>query len=527
MNSLIKLPEDLQLLIIEYLPPSDYSSLQLVNQELYQLFQRKPSLWAKQLFSCIIQSPNKSLNLFKFEIGEKKMYIPKQIEFNQFIEAKELWKCGAINKNRFLKFLIDLSQDSSSAMTFVDRIIKILVDPSLPEPVLKKDIYFFPTQSKFQNFLTELFYEIVPALKNDSDQMYLSSLCKKIKDLNQKSDALIYLRWYNSSENQLNNDVLSNFLIDFSELIKSHCNAIQGYISHIEDEKIQMKEYNRCWKEYTYSVIEIDNLLKPLSTLVNDIYSEQYPNHPQFPQFSFWRLMVKLWYQQVYSRLADKLKASYKKLFLSALIEKLNQSDLLPAKLYEINMELENFDNSSRFDEEDQYLIEKDIKIVRKHLIALEDLSLNEFTVFYHDCELNDEESPKSQIVKFIAEELKEFAIALYKVVSDDNNNFKIAFNNIQDTFSALLDERSIYEIMVSIYNSFQETINKSGKIKSQMNDAINKLGYNLKKQENLFHDVSCQRENQGYYKIEQGFQAFFNIHNKIQPDNLTIFGNA
>jgi hypothetical protein len=84
------------------------------------------------------------------------------------------------------------------------------------------------------------------------------------------------------------------------ETITFHCKLTNELINEIENEMEFLQEYNKRWNAYVASMIKIDEMLSPLSRVVNKVYKRLYPEYPCFPQFSFLRLFVITWKREVY-----------------------------------------------------------------------------------------------------------------------------------------------------------------------------------------------------------------------------------
>lgn len=56
-----------------------------------------------------------------------------------------------------------------------------------------------------------------------------------------------------------------------------------------------LNEYCIYWNAYTTSIQEMSQSLVLLEDILNELWGEMFPDYPQFPRFSFWRVMVKVW----------------------------------------------------------------------------------------------------------------------------------------------------------------------------------------------------------------------------------------
>jgi hypothetical protein len=56
---------------------------------------------------------------------------------------------------------------------------------------------------------------------------------------------------------------------------------------------------NAKWNKFRESLSQITEEFAWLEKIVNDLFSKIFPTHPVYPQWSVWRLMVKIWVREV------------------------------------------------------------------------------------------------------------------------------------------------------------------------------------------------------------------------------------
>jgi hypothetical protein len=159
-------------------------------------------------------------------------------------------------------------------------------------------------------------------------------------------------------------------------------------------------------------MIELENVFKTFTELINKTYENVCQGYPCFPKFSIWRLMTKLWIREVYekSNLSFNLNESFLRILynhrdknikesLNANFSNLNlehNNEELPKCLY-VNLKTKYKKNSTLlYQNADQLAnsaptcfdsfedIEK--KILSSFMQSVLDLSLNEVSIHYLDC---------------------------------------------------------------------------------------------------------------------------------------------
>ena len=93
---------------------------------------------------------------------------------------------------------------------------------------------------------------------------------------------------------------LNSLLLLIHEAVTFHCKMTNEIIIEIEDDAQFLEEYDKRWNAYVASMIKLDDLLTPLSRVVNKVYKRTYPNYPSYPHFSFLRFFIFIWKREVY-----------------------------------------------------------------------------------------------------------------------------------------------------------------------------------------------------------------------------------
>jgi len=289
------------------------------------------------------------------------------------------------------------------------------MNPSLPAPNLKRDIHFFPTETEFQNFLTEKFFNIKSNNLFDCEVKVTEKVCKFICNASSTENAILPLaRWYQkeafnaieSAEKSIEVSALETLLSHLNNMFNNYCQFVLYYLNSLNDDKVILKQYYKCWEDFVIALIDTDRILAPVAQIVNDTYQEAHPDHPQFPSFSIWRMMAKAWYSIVYKNMAEKLGQAVKETIETLMKNAINKTQISSYSKYMVKknevLEVEVTEDDQEFEEEQA----KSLKLIKKFRRSIEDLSFNEYTVFYNDCDLPNQESPKFEMTNAVIDQI-------------------------------------------------------------------------------------------------------------------------
>ena len=108
---------------------------------------------------------------------------------------------------------------------------------------------------------------------------------------------------------------LNSIMTLIYESVTFHCKLTNEIINEIQDEMLFLQEYDKYWNAYVASMIKIDEILTPLSRIINKVYKRLYPEYPCFPQFSFLRLFVIIWKKEVFQFCKESIEDDIVRIF--------------------------------------------------------------------------------------------------------------------------------------------------------------------------------------------------------------------
>ncbi|CAD8081687.1 unnamed protein product [Paramecium sonneborni] len=161
-----------------------------------------------------------------------------------------------------------------------------------------------------------------------------------------------------------------------------------------------LSEYTMYWEAYSNSIVELNGTIYPLENIVNELHQKLFPNYPQYPKFSFWRIMCQLWIKQIirneqFQQLLLEcfiriMQTERQANFLKEFDQGVNQNQNF-APSFEITYEIyDNFLLKQKNSIKDQFQIESTHKfytevldLLRNFNKSIQDISINEVSVHW------------------------------------------------------------------------------------------------------------------------------------------------
>ena len=463
------LPYDVKALIFDYLALLDLSNLSMVCKDFNSVLQNHSSIWARHLFRSFLRKRRKTSPFSDEDIFPNFLTVDQRdVNFEEMREAKKLIIDHYYIRKRWKTF-VQSFYNPIDAQNFVKEIFTVLEKPSLPSPCVKKDVHYFLTNSIFQNFLTEIHFDIQgKAFFQERKQTIAAEIAQEIDisffQKHHDCGEIHNMRWYlnqhslkasspNSFHSLSSKSVISfqskkisksflvkqrrhilgkknkkgfpqgkkhpfhvkgntqsrsylqGFFVNLQDLIENYCEMVFAYLRVLQDSNLLLSEYTRLWNKFVLLTIDFNSSFAPFANLLNQFYDETYDELPNFPEFSVWRFMAKIWINRVFSNLSYYLKECFRAALLEIRLQeskqaadagqghsflKIYQSGKLPETLFE------RFFYRFQRNEDSKYKLSKErvMSLLKDFYQSLADLSFNEYTIFYWDCAQSGDHSP-------------------------------------------------------------------------------------------------------------------------------------
>lgn len=413
------IPKDLKTLILEFLPFTEYPKLRLVCQDFCVILDTTPRLWAKQIFSQYLDPRGEKLDMFELELYEERPPIAEDgLDFDRMKDAPELLKSHFAIKEKCKQFL-EIFLQPGDCKQLVSHVFSSFTSPNYPVPTLKKDIHFFPTNTLFQNFLTETYFGLLnKPCPNDGRQAMVSDIMKFIEkslvDNQLPTGRLVSLRWYLfdsfTKEGRSDADLLSGLYEIIYKMAKNYCEMVFACLKVVKRSEDLLSEYIRLWNGYVITTIEVNRIFLPFSNFLNKIYKSNCQGFPNFPEFSIWRIMVKVWLNEVYGPISPKVHQAFRVALMSLRTQESSFDFFEPSpsleegenQSYQI---LTDFYGAKRLEPEAETDRDEKFRLLREVYQGLCDLSYDEFTIFYWNCAPVKHDTPKGVLDSMIIQD--------------------------------------------------------------------------------------------------------------------------
>ena len=137
-------------------------------------------------------------------------------------------------------------------------------------------------------------------------------------------ELFIRLRWIlrdiGQEEREFQKPYLIMLMDELLSTVTTYCETVQTLLSDRVNHYVSpnafdiLNEYCIYWNAYTTSIQEMSHSLVLLEDILNELWGDMFPDYPQFPRFSFWRVMVKVWIDQVFCPLGEVLEECFLKI---------------------------------------------------------------------------------------------------------------------------------------------------------------------------------------------------------------------
>ena len=243
------------------------------------------------------------------------------------------------------------------------------------------------------------------------------------------------------------------------DLTENYCKMVLAYLKIIHNPYLLLIEYTRLWNKFVLLVIDFTQTFFPFANIFNKFYEQECRELPNFPEFSTWRLMVKIWYEQVYCNLNYYLAEAFRSILMlirsqekfaglkfddtekCSFCVKAYETDAGPDCLY--SHFFYNFLKSHTNDISRQEIF----RVLKDYYQAISDLSYNEYSIFYWDCNTSMKGTPKENLDSHIFQDSQKFYDHCKNCVFHDADNFKKFFDNDNQLIENIMGQPFAFEL--------------------------------------------------------------------------------
>lgn len=147
---------------------------------------------------------------------------------------------------------------------------------------------------------------------------------------NTDTDITMSLTYSNVQGKELGNPYLSIFL-HIIKVVRWYCKVVKLTVSNQVSSNAKLRLYSELQKRFTYVCEAFSKNYSFLEKSLNKVFKDNYPNHPVFPCFSFWRCFMRIWITDVHAAVEDELNEECLRILLRArqqhLVKCLSEAD--------------------------------------------------------------------------------------------------------------------------------------------------------------------------------------------------------
>lgn len=189
---------------------------------------------------------------------------------------------------------------------------------------------------------------------------------------------------HQGKSNEANREV--PLLVEFNQhlvaFFTSYCRIVLDGLENIKNPFFFISEYSTKWKNYTISMQILGGYLRGYSQMMNQVYETAFGSYANYPEFRIWRMMAKIWHNEVFCKLLGRINDDFTKvlnIYLNSFgvgFEKYQDYQILNEELCSGNFP-DMFLGSSEIDVS---------SVIGDCFNSILDIALNERTVFNVTC---------------------------------------------------------------------------------------------------------------------------------------------
>ena len=242
-------------------------------------------------------------------------------------QASTLWKSlclRGINSKRYWQNLSACDFTIFDIRVLYEEVIEALASPPPVFPVLRRDIFSFPTlmQDLLANPQDQYMCEVDCQVYSEEIDTHLQMFSGELYQQTSNTD-LIRIRWcagkkcgresigsvstQASYEDVPGNSYLVQLFTGVKKCVKAHCAAVAEVIMENEEALVV---YSNYWENFTYSISKINSLFLPVTAMINEFYEMRFPDKDSCPRVNFLKVMSGIWRKSVFERCKERLLAA-------------------------------------------------------------------------------------------------------------------------------------------------------------------------------------------------------------------------
>lgn len=220
--------------------------------------------------------------------------------------------------------------------------------------------------------------------------------------------------------------------------VENYCAMICDYLTALKNPYLLLTEYSRLWNKYVLITLEFTQTFTSYVALFGKHYEQKCPNLPNFPEFSMWRLMIKVWAEEVHAVFGYYLNESFRYVLKKVrneenLIEynqknSKNSAEAQSKAPVETTDEAEEeFPDKTDSTFKDKFNLDKQklTHILKGYYNSMDDISFNEFSIFYWDCDNDAKGAHKVALDNLIMQDTQSYYEECKKCVTYNKAYFK------------------------------------------------------------------------------------------------------
>jgi len=391
-------------------------------------------------------------------------------------------------------------------------LVSVLRNPTPPFPCLKRDTQCFKTNSMFQNFLTEVYFELnKKCYLKDNKSIIIQTIVDNFKGLDENINDLDELRWslFNTEieidenfESEHEQDNMQESSMKKKHGIKTKKSSMKQFKlkKYRQKRRIQNDSHlkssdngsQKLEEERPNDAVKLFELIYKLGQnhcqmVRSYMASIQDPMDLLNEYIKLWEtyVMITINFDEMFNSVSDYASEVYSekfgddqsnakfpiwKLLIKAWTTEVFMplSECLAKILCSISYDLRNKKQShpanafmyGKFDEDDEAQFEdrrKIVRLVQEVYNAISDLSYDETTIFFSECAMTNPQTPK----RLLDSEILKNVCQLYKrdelLMKNDSTNLKNIFEDDVKFIKELFGREMKYQVL-ELQSAFMKT---------------------------------------------------------------------